>query len=152
MNQNALLALAASAGIAVGAGGTWFVVSNASSNATAIAKADIVAAIKADPTLCPVPDEPAASAKLDVPTQAEALLAVRKLEEKNPLLWDRRELENLSVSLANCWPVDGATGMVECVTNVKKTRRHKLSRERLDLPRINHPANGLRQTAIEEAR
>lgn len=120
MNQNALLALAASAGIAVGAGGTWFVVSNASSNSTAIAKADIVAAIKADPTLCPVPDEPAASAKLDVPTQAEALLAVRKLEEKNPLLWDRRELENLSVSLANCWPVDGATGMVECVTNVKK--------------------------------
>lgn len=84
MNQNARLALAASAGIAVGAGGTWFVVSNASSNATAIAKADIVAAIKADPTLCPVPDEPAASAKLDVPNQAEALLAVRKLEEKNP--------------------------------------------------------------------
>ncbi|NKX17405.1 hypothetical protein HGG75_27295 [Ochrobactrum pseudogrignonense] len=82
MNQNALLAMAASAGIAVGAGGTWFVVSNASSNATAIAKADIVAAINADPTLCPVPDEPAASAKLDVPTQAEALRAVRKLEEK----------------------------------------------------------------------
>ncbi|MDM8347029.1 hypothetical protein P8H26_16720 [Pseudochrobactrum sp. sp1633] len=60
------------------------------------------------------------SAKLDVPTQAEALIAVRKLEDKNPLLWDRSELEKLSVSLANCWPVDGANGMVECVTNVKK--------------------------------
>jgi hypothetical protein len=89
MNQNALLALAASAGIAVGAGGTWFAVSNSTSNAKALAKADIVAAINADPTLCPVPDEPASSAKLDVPTQAEALIAVRKLEEKNPLLWDR---------------------------------------------------------------
>ena len=120
MNQNALLALAASAGIAVGAGGTWFAVSNSTSNAKALAKADIVAAINADPTLCPVPDEPASSAKLDVPTQAEALIAVRKLEEKNPLLWDRSELEKLSVSLANCWPVDGANGMVECVTNVKK--------------------------------
>ncbi len=120
MNQNALLALAASAGIAVGAGGTWFAFSNSTSNAKALAKADIVAAINADPTLCPVPDEPASSAKLDVPTQAEALIAVRKLEEKNPLLWDRSELEKLSVSLANCWPVDGANGMVECVTNVKK--------------------------------
>ena len=120
MNQNALLALAASAGIAVGAGGTWFAVSSSSSNAQAVAKADIVAAINADPTLCPVPDEPESSAKFDVPTQVEALIAVRKLEEKNPLLWDRSELEKLSVSLANCWPVDGANGMVECVTNVKK--------------------------------
>lgn len=120
MNQNALLALAASAGIAVGAGGTWFAVSNASSNTKAIAKADIVAAITADPTLCPVPDEPSPSAKLDIPTQAEALTAVRKMEENNPLLWDRSELEKLSVTLANCWPVDGANGMVECVTNVRK--------------------------------
>lgn len=120
MNQNALLALVASAGVAVGAGGTWFAVSNASSNAKAIAKADIVAAISADPTLCPVPDAPTPSAKLDIPTQDEALKAVRKLEEKNPLLWNRSELEKLSVTLANCWPVDGATGMVECVTNVKK--------------------------------
>ena len=40
MIQNALLALAASAGIAVGTGGTWFAVSNSISHAKALAKAD----------------------------------------------------------------------------------------------------------------
>ncbi|MFK0642898.1 hypothetical protein NO134_21920 [Ochrobactrum sp. BD22] len=120
MNQNALLALAASAGIAVGAGGTWFAVSNSTSNAKALAKADIVAAINADPTLCPVPDEPVSSAKLDVPTQAEALIAVRKLEEKNPLLWDRNELAGLEVTMHTCWPTDETRTMVECITTVRK--------------------------------
>lgn len=76
MNQNALLALAASAGIAVGAGGTWFVVSNASSNAKAVAKSHIAAAINANLTRCPVPDAPVASAKLVILTQAEALIAI----------------------------------------------------------------------------
>lgn len=76
MNQNALLALAGSAGIEVVASATWFAVSTSSSNAKAVAKSHIAAAINANPTLCPVPDAPVASAKLVILTQAEALIAI----------------------------------------------------------------------------
>lgn len=121
MNQNALLAIVASAGIVVGAGGTWLISSNSTSESSAIAKADIQAAIKSDPSLCPVPQVDDKESSIEFPSQADALAAVRKLEEKNPMIWDRNELKNLSVSLSSCKSSGGNNDAVECITNVKKS-------------------------------
>ncbi|WP_292627563.1 hypothetical protein [Mesorhizobium sp.] len=90
MNQNILLALAATAGLVAGAGGTWFAVSSSSNETRAISKAEITAAIEVDPSLCPTtlaPPPAPKTSELVIPTEAEALAAFRKAQESSPLVW-----------------------------------------------------------------
>ena len=92
-------------GLVGGSGATWAVtsLSTANSNASsqAISKADVVAAIKADPALCP-PAEPSAppapttpgKASLDIPTADEAQAAF--LAEKGSTF------PNVKISIGQC--------------------------------------------------
>lgn len=68
MHQNAIVAIAATLGIAAGAGATYIATSEPKVEAQAISKAELVAAISADPSLCPIPT-------VEAPTEAEALAA-----------------------------------------------------------------------------
>lgn len=68
MHQNAIIAIAANFGIAAGAGGTYIATSEPKVEAQAISKAELVAAISTDPSLCPIPT-------VEAPTEAEALAA-----------------------------------------------------------------------------
>lgn len=121
MNQNTLLALAATAGLVAGAGGTWFAVSSSSSETRAISKAEITAAIEADPSLCPAPLAPPPApetSELVIPTEAEALAAFRKAQESSPLVWDRDQLPEVSLTLGQCGRNNSGPG-VACMTTIK---------------------------------
>ncbi|WP_114217142.1 hypothetical protein [Ochrobactrum sp. 3-3] len=114
MNQNLILAIAASAGLITGAGGTWLAVSNTPTDARAITKAELTAAISADPSLCPIPETPV----VEAPTEAEALAAFRKAKANSPLVWDRDNMPEVSLALGQC--DKNATGPgVSCMTTIK---------------------------------
>lgn len=83
MHQNAIIAIAATLGIMAGAGGTYIATSEPKVEAQAISKAELVAAISADPSLCPIPT-------VEAPTEAEALAAYRKAHAASPLVWHRK--------------------------------------------------------------
>ncbi|TIR28929.1 MAG: hypothetical protein E5X35_28735 [Mesorhizobium sp.] len=123
MNQNILLALAGTAGLVAGAGGTWFAVSSSSNETRAISKAEITAAIEADPSLCPAPLTPPPApapktSELAIPTEAEALAAFRKAQESSPLVWDRDQLPEVSLTLGQCDTNNSGPG-VACMTTIK---------------------------------
>ncbi|WP_291153755.1 hypothetical protein [Ensifer sp. SSB1] len=75
MNQNMLLVIAASVGLAAGAGGTYLATSGPDVYSQAIAKAELVAAISADPSLCAVP-------MVEMPSEEQALAAFRKVHAR----------------------------------------------------------------------
>ncbi|MEY9323484.1 hypothetical protein [Sinorhizobium fredii] len=88
MNQNALLAIAASVGLVAGAGGTWLATPTSSVEARAITKTELTAAISADPSLCPAPEQTATpqstSTNLEIPSADEANAAFRKVKPSFP--------------------------------------------------------------------
>lgn len=89
MNQNLLLSAAAGIGLVVGAGGTWITVSNTGSGGYTVSQDAIVAAIKADPSLCPIPEAPTPAPvqtvpELTIPTKDEAIAAFRKAKPSFP--------------------------------------------------------------------
>ncbi|MET4689550.1 hypothetical protein [Sinorhizobium fredii] len=111
MNQKILLAIAASVGLAAGAGGTYLATSGPDVDAQAISKAELVAAISADPSLCPVP-------MVEMPSEEQALAAFRKAHVASPLLWDRNNMPEISFKLGQCDKSDGGPGVV-CMTSIK---------------------------------
>jgi len=111
MNQNILLAISASVGLVAGAGGTYLVTTDPKVEAQAISKAELVAAISADPSLCPIP-------AVEAPTEAEATAAYRKAHAASPLVWDRNDLPEISVALGQCDKAGSGPG-VACMTSVK---------------------------------
>ncbi|MEY9536881.1 hypothetical protein [Sinorhizobium fredii] len=88
MNQNVLLTIAASVGLVAGVGGTWFATSTSSKEVEVVSKEVIAAFIKADPSLCPVPEQAAAprstSTNLEIPSADEANTAFRKAKRSFP--------------------------------------------------------------------
>ncbi|RVK16978.1 hypothetical protein [Sinorhizobium meliloti] len=110
MHQNAIIAIAATLGIAAGAGGTNIAISEPKVEAQAISKAELVAAISADPSLCPIPT-------VEAPTEAEALAAYRKAHAAS-LVWDRKNLPEISLALGQCDKAGAGPG-VACMTSVK---------------------------------
>lgn len=86
MNQSLLITLATGTGLLVGIGGTWLVTANseAISSADASSKAELMAAIKADPSLCPAPPATPSAAGLEVPSLDEAIAAFRRAKPSNP--------------------------------------------------------------------
>lgn len=111
MHQNAIIAIAATLGIAAGAGGTYIATSEPKVEAQAISKAELVAAISADPSLCPIPT-------VEAPTEAEALAAYRKAHAASLLVWDRNNLPEISLALGQCDKAGAGPG-VACMTSVK---------------------------------
>ncbi|MDW9670261.1 hypothetical protein GOB27_27305 [Sinorhizobium meliloti] len=112
MHQNAIIAtIAATLGLAAGAGGTYIATSEPEVEAQAISKAELVAAISADPSLCPIPT-------VEAPTEAEALAAYRKAHAASPLVWDRNNLPEISLALGECDKAGEGPG-VACMTSVK---------------------------------
>jgi len=111
MNQNILLAVAAPVGLVTGAGGTYPETSEPKMEAQAISKAELVAAISADPSLCPIPT-------VEAPTEAEATAAYRKAHAASPLVWGRNDLPEISVALGQCDKAGSGPG-VACMTSVK---------------------------------
>lgn len=111
MNRNIPLAIAASVGLVAGAGGTYLATSEPNVEAQAISKAELVAAISADPSLCPRPT-------VEAPTAAEATAAYRKAHASSPLVWDRNDLPDISVALGQCDKAGSGPG-VACMTSVK---------------------------------
>lgn len=95
MHQNAIMVIAATLGIMAGAGGTYIATPEPKVEAQAISKAELVAAISADPSLCPIPT-------VEAPTEAEALAAYRKAHAASPLVWDRNNLPEISLALGQC--------------------------------------------------
>lgn len=114
MNQNALLAIAASVGLVAGAGGTWLATPTSSVEARAITKSELTAAISADPSLCPVPQAPV----VEAPTEDQALAAFRKAQAASPLVWDRNNMPEISLSLGQCDKSSNGPG-VSCVATIK---------------------------------
>jgi len=111
MHQNAIIVIAATLGLAAGAGATYIATSDPKIEAQAISKAELVAAISADPSLCPIPI-------VEAPTEAEALAAYRKAHAASPLVWDRKNLPEISLALGQCDRADAGPG-VACMTSVK---------------------------------
>lgn len=111
MNQNTLLAVAVSVGLVAGSGGTYLLTSEPMVEAQPISKAELVAAISADPSLCPIPT-------VEAPTEAEATAAYRKAHAASPLVWDRNNLPEISVALGQCDKAGSGPG-VACMTSVK---------------------------------
>ncbi len=111
MNQNMLLVIAASVGLAAGAGGTYLATSGPDVDSQAIAKAELVAAISADPSLCAVP-------MVETPSEEQALAAFRKAHAASPLVWDRNNMPEISLKLGQCDKIDTDPGVV-CMTSVK---------------------------------
>jgi hypothetical protein len=110
MHQNAIIAIAATLGIAASAGGTYIATSEPKVEAQTISKAELVAAFSADPSLCPIPT-------VEAPTEAEALAAYRK-HTASPLVWDRNNLPDVSLALGQCGKA-GAEPGIACMTSVK---------------------------------
>lgn len=111
MNQNILLAIAASVGLVAGAGGTYFATPGPEVEVHAISKAELVAAISADPSLCPIPP-------VEMPSEEQALAAFRKAHAASPLVWDRNNMPEISLKLGQCDKSDAGPG-VACMTSVK---------------------------------
>ncbi|MFA1626930.1 hypothetical protein ACDY96_30630 [Rhizobium mongolense] len=111
MNQNILLAVVASVGLVAGAGGTYLATSEPKVEAQAISKTELVAAISADPSLCPIPT-------VEAPSEAEATAAYRKAHAASPLVWDRNNMPEISVALGQCDKAGSGPG-VACMTSVK---------------------------------
>ncbi|MEX2745984.1 hypothetical protein AB3480_32975 [Rhizobium mongolense] len=114
MNQNALLAIAGSVGLVAGAGGTWLATPTSPVEARAITKTELTAAISADPSLCPVPQVPV----VEVPTEDEAIAAFRKAQAASPLVWDRNNMPEISLSLGQCDKSSNGPG-VSCLATIK---------------------------------
>lgn len=95
MNQNILLAIVASVSLAAGAGGTYLAMSGPEAEAHAISQAELVAAISADPSLCPIP-------VVEMPSEEQALVAFRKAHAASPLVWDRNDVPEISLQLGQC--------------------------------------------------
>ncbi|PAQ03802.1 hypothetical protein LRP31_34840 (plasmid) [Mesorhizobium mediterraneum] len=112
MNQNALLTIAATVGLLAGTGGTWLAMPGV--EAQALSKAELTAAISADPSLCPVPQAPI----VEAPTEDEALAAFRKAQEASPLVWDRNNVPEISLALGQCDKNSSGPG-VSCMTSIK---------------------------------
>ncbi|USJ28632.1 hypothetical protein [Ensifer adhaerens] len=111
MNQNMLLVIAASVGLAAGAGGTYLATSGPDVYSQAIAKAELVSAISADPSLCAVP-------MVEMPTGEEALAAFRKAHAASPLVCHRNNMPEISLKLGQCDKSDADPSVV-CMTSVK---------------------------------
>ncbi|WP_104668211.1 hypothetical protein [Ensifer adhaerens] len=111
MNQNILVAIAATVGLVTGAGGTYLATLEPKVETQAISKAELVAAISADPSLCPIP-------KVEAPTEAEATAAYRKAHAASPLVWDRNDRPDISVALGQCDKTGSGPG-VACMTSIK---------------------------------
>ncbi|MFK3968788.1 hypothetical protein ACI2KT_35125 [Ensifer adhaerens] len=71
MNQNMLLVIVAIVGLAAGAGGTYPATSGPDVYSQALTKAELIAAISADPSLCAVP-------MVEMLSEEQALAAFRK--------------------------------------------------------------------------
>ncbi len=128
---------AASLGIVAGAGGTYPATSGPKVGAQAISKAELVAAISADPSLCPIPT-------VEAPAEAEALSAHRKAYAASPLVWDRDNLSEISLALGQCDKASTAPG-IACMTSVKMSpRRSPLTG--LSASPNRPPANGSQQS------
>ncbi|OAP35919.1 hypothetical protein ATC00_22345 [Sinorhizobium americanum] len=89
MHQNAIIAIAATLGIAAGAGGTYIATSEPKVEAQAISRPELVAAISADPSLCPAPEPVAQTAtpaepELAIPPVHDAIAAFRKAKPSFP--------------------------------------------------------------------
>jgi hypothetical protein len=111
MNQNVLLLIAASVGLAAGTGGTYLATSGPDVEAQAVSKAELVAAISADPSLCPVP-------MVEMPSEDQALAAFRKAYAASPLVWDRNSMQEISLKLGQCDKSNAGPG-VACIASVK---------------------------------
>ena len=61
----------------------------------AISKAELVAAISADPSLCP-------AQMVEMPSEEQALAAFRKAHAASPLVWDRNNIPEIALKLGQC--------------------------------------------------
>lgn len=111
MNNAVLLAIAAGVALVVGAGGTWLVISHPTVEARTVPKAELTAAIAADPSLCPLP-------VVEKPSEDEALAAYQNAQSSSPLVWDRNDMPKISLALGQCDKNDNGPG-VSCMTTVK---------------------------------
>lgn len=111
MNNAVLLAITAGVGLAVGAGGTWLAIPHPAVEATTITKADLTAAITADPSLCPLP-------VVEKPSEGEALAAFQNAQSSSPLVWDRNDMPKISLALGQCDKNNNGPG-VSCMTSIK---------------------------------
>lgn len=111
MNNAVLLAITAGVGLAAGAGGTWLTIPRPTVEARTIAKAELTAAIAADPSLCPLP-------VVEKPSEGEALAAYQNARSNSPLVWDRNDLPKISLALGQCDKNNNGPG-VSCMTTVK---------------------------------
>ncbi|MER8374514.1 hypothetical protein [Mesorhizobium sp. M1406] len=111
MNNAVLLAITAGVGRAAGAGGTWLAIPHQTVEARTIAKAELTAAIAADPSLCPLP-------VVEKPSEGEALAAYQNARSNSPLVWDRNDLPKISLALGQCDKNNNGPG-VSCMTTVK---------------------------------
>ncbi|MER8887477.1 hypothetical protein [Mesorhizobium sp. M0816] len=111
MNNAVLLAIIAGVGRAAGAGGTWLVIPHRTVEARTITKAELTAAITADPSLCPLP-------VVEKPSEGEALAAYQNAQSSSPLVWDRNDMPKISFALGQCDKNNNGPG-VSCVTTVK---------------------------------
>ncbi|MER9304223.1 hypothetical protein [Mesorhizobium sp. M0496] len=111
MNNAVLLAITAGVGLAAGGGGIWLAIPHPTVEARTIAKAELTAAIAADPSLCPLP-------VVEKPSEGEALAAYQNARSNSPLVWDRNDLPKISLALGQCDKNNNGPG-VSCMTTVK---------------------------------
>ncbi|TGR00933.1 hypothetical protein EN833_30395 [Mesorhizobium sp. M4B.F.Ca.ET.190.01.1.1] len=111
MNNAVLIAIAAGVGLAIGAGGTWLAVPHPTVEARTITKAELTAAVTADPSLCPLP-------VVEKPSEGEALAASQNAQSSSPLVWDRNDKPKISLGLGQCDKNNHGPG-VSCMTTVK---------------------------------
>ncbi|RWA84925.1 hypothetical protein [Mesorhizobium sp.] len=111
MNNTVLPAIAAGVALVVGAGGTWLVISHPTVEARTIPKAELTAAIAADPSLCPLP-------VVEKPSEDEALAAYQNAQSTSPLVWDRNDMPQISLALGQCDKNNNGPG-VSCMTSIK---------------------------------
>ena len=109
MSSNILVIAALGAGLCVGAGGTYFFMPEPEAVVRAPSEEEIIALVKANPTLIPGPI-------LDAPTQEEALKAYREAYSRNPLRMNNEE-DTLTLELGQCDKATMRPGVV-CVTSV----------------------------------
>ncbi|MER8563256.1 hypothetical protein [Mesorhizobium sp. M1204] len=95
MNNAVLLAITAGVGRSARAAGTWLAIPHPTVEARTIAKAELTAAIAADPSLCPLP-------VVEKPSEGEALAAYQNARSSSPLVWDRNDLPKISLTLGQC--------------------------------------------------
>lgn len=111
MNNAVLLAIAAGVALVVGASGTWLAIPHPTVEARTITKAELTAAITADPSLCPLP-------VVEKPSEDEALAAYQNAQSSSPSVWDRNDMPKISLALGQCDKNNDGPG-VSCMTTVK---------------------------------